>query len=316
MAKKKTSYAEDRRYRDVRKNQSMDRGSRGTPSKPYLWVTGASVVGILIGFATYYVIQALLNLSLFIKRVAQLHSIQGYVLNWHLPFNRYMWLATFGAAVLGGLIVGYHFYITWKSNNEHLVDTDINFHEDDNYIMFVDEMLETLDWFPDAGAHSSVSPSSLVSHVILTNRGLKKKVNRYKRYDKDGLVDGTMHYKNEIKIENGKRAIETVDIIDKQFGQDLLTDSEIPLDRKDLRKGYRADLINYNPIIDSKRNRRKYREKLNYDTVANLIENDWELPLYEVQRPGGAYLVDTAPVNTMILAITRAGKGELAQLVA
>ena len=38
-----------------------------------------------------------------------------------------------------------------------------------------------------------------------------------------------------------------------------------------------------------------------------MINGDWELPEYEPQRPAGAYLVDTEP---MVLAITRAGKGQ------
>src|SRR5207245_2788785 len=55
----------------------------------------------------------------------------------------------------------------------------------------------------------------------------------------------------------------------------------------------------------------KNRDKLGrYATVADLITADWEFPEYEVQRPAGAYIVDTAPVNTMVLAITRAGKGQ------
>ena len=57
----------------------------------------------------------------------------------------------------------------------------------------------------------------------------------------------------------------------------------------------------------------KNRDKLKgYDTVADLINNEWEFPYYEPQRPAGAYIVDTAPVNTMVLAITRAGKGDCA----
>jgi len=46
--------------------------------------------------------------------------------------------------------------------------------------------------------------------------------------------------------------------------------------------------------------RRRDRDKLDYDTVADVINADWEFPEYEVQRPGGAYLVDTAPTNTMV----------------
>ena len=33
------------------------------------------------------------------------------------------------------------------------------------------------------------------------------------------------------------------------------------------------------------------------------------MPTFEVQRPGGMYIVDTEPNNTMVLAMTRAGKG-------
>ena len=47
-----------------------------------------------------------------------------------------------------------------------------------------------------------------------------------------------------------------------------------------------------------------------YNTVSDLINKDWYIPEYEPQRPAGVYLVDSAPVNTMILAITRAGKGQ------
>ena len=58
------------------------------------------------------------------------------------------------------------------------------------------------------------------------------------------------------------------------------------------------------------------RDKLgDYNTVADLIAADWEFPEFEVQRPAGAYVVDTAPVNTMVLAITRAGKGPMEALM-
>ena len=40
------------------------------------------------------------------------------------------------------------------------------------------------------------------------------------------------------------------------------------------------------------------------------LQNGWELPSYEMQRPGGVYWVDDGPVNTMVLAITRGGKGQ------
>ena len=55
---------------------------------------------------------------------------------------------------------------------------------------------------------------------------------------------------------------------------------------------YDTTKVPYNPGNEN-------RDKLKgYDTVADLINGDWEFPPYEPQRPAGAYLVDTAPVNT------------------
>ena len=90
-------------------------------------------------------------------------------------------------------------------------------------------------------------------------------------------------------------------IIDEAFGTALFEASEAD---PEVRKFYDVRKVPYNP--DGKN-----RDKLpGYKTVADLINGDWYLPVYEPQRPAGAYIVDTAPVNTMILAITRAGKGQ------
>src|SRR5699024_4089281 len=103
-------------------------------------------------------------------------------------------------------------------------------------------------------------------------------------------------------------------LIDEGFGQDLHTASGTPQNKsaKSVRTPLDVRRVPYNPPIEGderkKNPSRVDRDKLNYDTVADLINNDWEFPAYEVQRPAGAYLVDTAPVNTMVLAITRAGK--------
>ena len=60
-----------------------------------------------------------------------------------------------------------------------------------------------------------------------------------------------------------------------------------------LRKYYDATKIKYNPDGSN-------RDKLGkFETVADLINKDWQLPYYEPQRPAGAYIVDTAPVNTI-----------------
>ena len=101
-------------------------------------------------------------------------------------------------------------------------------------------------------------------------------------------------YKGDVLV-NGDGNIETSlePLIDTDFMKDLFEASGL-IDYKNLREFYDARQIPYNP--DGKN-----RDKLGkFATVADLINADWQLPWYEPQRPGGAYLVDTAPVNTII----------------
>ncbi len=183
--------------------------------------------------------------------------------------------------------------------------TDINQYKGDQHIALPDEVMRKFDWFPDVGAHSGVQVSSMISHVMITNKGLKK-VQVAKRADKDMVGDD-----GEVEVLKGEILTDADDnpltrtepLIDEAFGQALFDASGLPT-KGSFRKVYDTTKIEYNPKGDN-------RDKLGaHKTVADLINADWEFPLYEVQRPAGAYIVDTAPVNTMILAITRAGKGQ------
>ncbi len=183
--------------------------------------------------------------------------------------------------------------------------SDINQYTGDQHIALPDEVMRKFDWFPDAGAHSKVQFSSMISHVMITNKGLKK-IEVATRADKEILdEDGDVEYlKGEILRDENENAItRTMPMVDEEFGDALFEASGMPEGKK-YRKKYDTTQVPYNPDGAD-------RSKLgNYATVADLINSDWTFPEYEVQRPGGAYLVDTAPVNTMVLAITRAGKGQ------
>lgn len=183
--------------------------------------------------------------------------------------------------------------------------TDINQYQNDQHIALPEEIMRKFDWFPDAGAHCSVQVSSMISHVALQNKGIKK-VPVSVRADKDILdEDGDVEYlKGEILLDdNDKPMTKTVPMFNTEFMEALFDASGLPKDKL-LRKYYDATKIPYNP-------KNANRDKLKgYDTVADMINGDWEIPYYETQRPGGAYLVDIDPVNTMVLAITRAGKGQ------
>jgi len=181
--------------------------------------------------------------------------------------------------------------------------TDINQYNNDQHIALPEEIQRKFDWFPDVGAHSSVQLSSMISHMMITNKGLKT-IPVSQRAAKDVLdEDGEIEYlKGEILHDAaGEPIVKPMAMIDEKFGHALFEASGLP---EPLRKFYDVNKIPYNPGNES-------MDKLKgYDTVGDLINEDWTFPDYEVQRPGGAYIVDTAPVNTMVLAMTRAGKGQ------
>lgn len=203
------------------------------------------------------------------------------------------------------LAVWYQFAWRQVKTQNVLHDTsDINQHYDDQHIMLVEEMQQQFDYFPDVGAHSSVQVSSMISHMMIANKGLGTfyVTQRVEKdiLDEDGEV--AVYAGEPLEDVSGEIVKKAMPIIDKEFGDALFDASGLSVN--EYRRWYDATKIPYNPG-------NKDREKLKgFDTVADLINGDWEFPEYEVQRPAGAYLVDTAPVNTMVLAITRAGKGQ------
>lgn len=222
---------------------------------------------------------------------------------------------TLGSGLLVMLVIGTWFSRRVAAANLMNTTSDINQYRNDQHIALPEEIQQNFDWFPDAGAHSDVEVSSVISHMMLRNKGLGT-VEVSRRAERDVIDEGgnVVYYAGEaLDDDEGNSLVQTLSIIDEDFGDELFKSSGLP-DDKNLRKKYDTTLIPYNPGG-------KNRDKLgaakpgltpepHYKTVADLINGDWEFPAYEVQRPAGAYIVDTAPVNTMVLAITRAGKGQ------
>ncbi|MEU8433311.1 type IV secretory system conjugative DNA transfer family protein [Streptomyces sp. NPDC029216] len=216
---------------------------------------------------------------------------------------------TLGSGLMVALIIGTWFSRRVAAANLMNTTSDINQYQNDQHIALPEEIQQNYDWFPDAGAHSSVQVSSMLSHMMLRQKGLGTvEVAQRAKEDVTDEEGNLVYYAGEVMDDDeGSPLTQTLPIIDEVFGDELFEASGLP-DDKTLRQKYDATRIPYNP--DGKN-----RDKLGfgsdtYKTVAALIKEDWTFPEYEVQRPAGAYVVDTAPVNTMVLAITRAGKGQ------
>lgn len=197
------------------------------------------------------------------------------------------------------------FMLIRDAQNVDKETADINQYENDQHIQLPEEMMCSYDFFPDVGYHSSVLPSTLLSHVAILNKGLKPVyVSRRAQsdiVDEDGNI---CYYAGEALVdEDGVVLLEKKPCIDEKFMDALFDASGLP-NYPELRRKFDATVVPYNP--DGKN-----RDKLKgYDRLSDLINSDWELPEYEPQRAAGVYVVDTASVNTMCLAITRAGKGQ------
>jgi hypothetical protein len=172
--------------------------------------------------------------------------------------------------------------------------SDINQYENDQHIALPEEVQRKFDWFPDAGAHSPVQVSSMISHMMISNKGLNK-IKLARRADKDIKdADGDIqYYKGEILLDDkGEPVVDTVPLIDTKFADALYEASGAP---KEVRKTYDPTKIPYNP--DGKD---RTKQMGTHKTVADAINKTWTFPTYEPQRPAGAYIVDTEPVNTMV----------------
>lgn len=317
MAKKRNwdkienqSVSDNVRYRDVYEDQQLDRSKIQEKQSPVSRIVFTVFVALL-ATAIVYTIWSFAEYFIHLFSSMDVSNGFGRILTEKSPVGAYFVPTLFkclGSLAVGLITFGILYQVMMRNLDAQnmMSDTsDINQYQNDQHIALPEEIQRKFDWFPDVGAHSDVQVSSMISHMALSNKGLKS-VNVAKRAKKDIVdEDGDVeYYAGEALLnEDGNVILERKPIIDTKFMEDLFEASGAP-NEKSIRKYYDATKIPYNPG-------NKDRDKLKgYNTVADLINKDWTFPEYEPQRPAGAYIVDTAPVNTMVLAITRAGKGQ------
>lgn len=303
---------QDSIYRDIYENMRKVRGNKQEVTSRIYVPVGAGVAGglsaglLFLGLPALYTkgYSLLLNFDLVSGKQLEYWGAFKTLLYGSIG-SPFLYALSFGVGALAyAKLLRY-----WKQQNLNIIHTDIDTYESDSYIQLPEQLPYSYDIFPDAGAHSSVSPTAILSHMMFSEKGLPK-ISVPKRYEEDTevvFIDENSETEEIVVMKKGDYVLdenedleyENKALIDEEFGHKLFKSSLIP---ESVRHFFDTTKLLYNP--------KKVRDKNEVDTIAEHIKDDWEFPEYETQRPAGAYVVDTEPNNTMVLAMTRAGKGQ------
>ena len=302
------------RYRDRINNQQMGRKIRNTQGydSSKIWGLVAFLTTLLFGGMGAYIVTYMVRVSM-----AMIRGSTGKVVAWGMPL--WLWLALVLTSLLVGMIV--YDKMKRKQGADRVLEEDgqLNDYDYDGHIRFQEEIIEAFPVFPDRGAHSAVKPSGIISHAMLEAKGVPT-VLMTKRYTEDVEIpneddpdgESEFFYKGEpVLDEHGDPIMEKKPMIDTKMGGEVF-------DKMALFEGnpQRVFLDPRKLVFDTTDSARSDDQWSPCKKLTDLMAEDWEIPEYEQQRPTGIYFVDTAPVNVMLLAITRAGKGWIAPFVA
>lgn len=269
--KKSSTRTRESKYRDVYKPRDVKRGNQREISskRPIYFFT--AIVGLILAVVLPFITGGIVYVYNFIVNLFGGKLVQpNYWSGLSYALTHAGWML--GTAIVwGGLLFFFYLFLldSWKVENINSDNSDINDYENDAMLQEPEALAYNYDVAPDAFAHYEGDVTAILSHQHFTNKGLKP-------------------------WKSGQK------VFDMTFSDKLFDSDKIP-DDKNLRIRYDAKDIAYNP--------NKEFGKPEYNTVADVIDNTWDLPDYENGRPGGAYIVDTSPSNSMIIASTRAGKG-------
>ena len=212
--------------------------------------------------------------------------------------------------VLPILIFYFHrkFHAIWFNNNAMYLSEDIEEYTNDAYIRTIDHLFQEADLAPDAGLGFDGHASTLIGHVMLDNKG----INKIDMPQRDMSVDGYVK-----RDSDGNIVKKRVPMFNPELADRLFSMSGVPQQYRTL---YDARGYDFNPKL-SKRDGGGKDEDGNvkragaygrkpYDTVADYINNEFYPLDTDTERPAGVYFYDSRPVNTILIAITRAGKGQ------
>lgn len=199
-------------------------------------------------------------------------------------------------------------YAIWFNNNAMHLTSDIEEYANDAYIRTMDHLTQELDVAPDVGLGFDGHVSTLMGHAMISNKGIKKiDVPVY-----DPTVDGFVK-----RDEDGNIVTKKMPMFDEELADTLFSMSGVPQKFRILHDATDYEFnrkLKKNEGGDGKKRSGAYG-RMEYDTLADVINNEFYPLDTETARPAGVYFYDSRPVNTVLIAITRGGKGCFAPFI-
>ena len=217
--------------------------------------------------------------------------------------NWFIGLWVFPVGPLLGFYILRQFKAIWQNNNAMFLSDDIEEYTNDAYVRTPDHIISEFDAAPDAGLGFDGHVSSIVGHMMISNKGIKKIDIPVFDEDREGQV---------AVDDDGNVITKKVEMFDKDFGIDLYKYSNVPTK---YQKWYDATQYDFNARNSAKEAKQGNARKgafgrKEYDTLADYINGEFYPLPTDTQRPAGVYFYDSRPVNTILIAITRGGKGQ------
>lgn len=196
----------------------------------------------------------------------------------------------------------------WMNNNAMFLSEDIEEYTNDAYVQTKDHITRNFEPAPDAGMGFDGHVSTIVGHMMVDNKGIKKVDFPVLDPDVEGQV---------AKDRHGQVITQKMPMFDRDFAIDLYKFSNVP---PDFQHWIDATDYDYNPKASKKEQKVGIMRKgafgrKDHDTLADYINAEFYPLETETQRPAGVYFYDSRPVNTILIAITRAGKGAISRLI-
>lgn len=288
-------------------SSSGKRQTGPTPKWHYLLPTWLGSFGftLLIIFAVKYAAYVFATMPYTIKNKPVPPTITFWH-SYHIDGFLFLFFIIVTPIIWGWLYKKLH--AVWFNNNAMFLTDDMVDHEDDAYVRGIDNLTQELDVAPDAGLGYDGHVSSIMGHMMVSNKG----INKVNMPVFDPNVDGYVK-----RDENGQIVRKLVPMFDPEFANMLFSMSAVP---QEYRIFYDARDYDFNRKLTKSEGGGKDKNghykragaygRKEYDKLSDYINSEFYPLDTDTQRPAGVYFYDSRPVNTILIAITRAGKGQ------